>query len=55
MSKINCGRCCCIDYYQDTDDEGRAISEPIEICSRGHELYPNDCDDFEDCWIGGGF
>nr|WP_295000244.1 hypothetical protein [uncultured Methanobrevibacter sp.] len=49
---IDCGRCCCFNYYQDTDDEGGAISAPVEICSKGYKLYPVVCEDFEDCWVG---
>jgi hypothetical protein len=50
MNKTDCGRCCCFDYYQDTDDEGREIAPPIYSCGKGHEVFPEFCEDFEDCW-----
>lgn len=53
MNEVDCGRCCHFDYYQDTDDMGYAIAAPVESCCKGYELYPEECDDFEDCWVNG--
>jgi len=54
MSKevTDCGRCCYFDYFQDTDDYGNYISIPSESCLKGHDLYPDKCDEFHDCWGG---
>lgn len=48
--ECDCGKCCFIQYYQDTDDEGRAISPPETFCEKDHKLYPVKCNDFKNCW-----
>ena len=50
MTEIDCLKCRNFDIYQDTDDEGRAIAPPIDYCSKGHEVFPTSCNDFEE-WV----